>query len=218
MLDTIQFATSYPNLWNELNKLFNAKDRIFPCLYAISSFNKHAMFFGVSSAQISIEELANDLQLMSLFLSSERNEVSKTFNTYVHIIQQHDTKNVGEFLINLLKELHKVDKKEWVKNATKDINHHEFKFSFNGQLWIPILLTPNHPSTIRRSPHTLIAFQPNITFEYNKVTKSKFYNKMRASIHNRIDDFYKQNRPYYLSNKSSGKNIVQFIGLDFEEI
>lgn len=217
MLNTNQLAELHIELWNGLNEMFNSKDKIFPCLYAISSFNKKTMYFGVSNQTESIENLANDLKEMSLLLNEERDEKSKTFNTYVHIIQNHDVEDVREFLINLLQALHKVDEKDWLENATKDMNLPDFEFCFNGKLWFPVLLTPNHPSTIRRSPFTLIAFQPSVTFDYNKQTKSEFYQRMRTSIHCRVDDFYSEGRPYYLSNKSSGKNIVQFIGADLSE-
>jgi len=40
---------------------------------------------------------------------------------------------------------------------------------------------------------------------------------MRTSTHGRIDNFYSAGKPYYLSKKSSGKNIVQFIGADLSE-
>ncbi|MDO9212788.1 MAG: YqcI/YcgG family protein [Methylococcales bacterium] len=217
MLSTNQLAELHPVLWKALNELFNSKDKIFPCLYAMSSFNKQAMYFGISNQNESIENLADDLKEMSLLLDGKRDEKSKIFNTYVHIIKNNNIENVKEFLISLLQALHKIDEQEWLENSTKDMNVPDFEFCFNSQLWFPVLLTPNHPSTIRRSPFTLIAFQPKTTFDYNKETKSVFYQRMRASIHSRVDYFYNEDRPYYLSDKSSGKNIVQFIGLDSEE-
>lgn len=217
MLSTNQLAELHPALWKALNELFNSKDKIFPCLYAMSSFNKQAMYFGVSNQNESIENLADDLKAMSLLLDGERDEKSKTFNTYIHIIQNHNAEDVRGFLINLLQALHKVDEKEWLENATKDMSDPEFEFCFNGQLWFPVLLTPNHPSKIRRSLYTLIAFQPSITFDYNKKNKPEFYQRMRMSIHSRVDNFYNNIRPYYLSDKSSGKNIIQFIGVDLSE-
>lgn len=219
MLDTDQLAESYPILWEILHNFFNSRENVFPCLYAISSFNKHSMYFGISNQnELLIDNLANDLKEMSLLLNGNRDEKSKTFNTYVHIIQNNNIADVKEFLIDILQGLHRVDSHEWLKNSTKDMNAPEFEFCFNGQLWFPVLLTPNHPSTIRRSPYTLIAFQPKLTFDYNKKIKSEFYQRMRIAIHNRIDNFYNNGKPYYLSDKSSGKNIIQFIGADFSEL
>lgn len=214
MLNTNQLAELHFELWNGFNEMFNSKDKIFPCLYAISSFNKKTMYFGVSNQTVSIENLANDLKEMSLLLNGDRDEKSKMFNTYVHIIQNHSIENVREFLINLLQALHELDEINWLGNVTKDMNEPDFEFCFNGKLWFPVLLTPNHPSKIRRSPFTLIAFQPSVTFDYNKKSKSEFYQRMRSSIHNRVDNFYSEGKPYYLSEKSSGKNIIQFIGFD----
>ena len=128
MLNTNQLAKLHIELWNGLNEMFNSKDKIFPCLYAISSFNKKTMYFGVSNQTISIEDLANDLKEMSLLLDEKRDEKSKTFNTYIHIIQNHSVEDVRKFLINLLQALHKVDEKDWLENATKDINSPDFEF------------------------------------------------------------------------------------------
>ena len=218
MLNSCQFIELHPKLWDAFDKFFNSKEKYFPCLYAISSFNKKNMYFGVSNQScLFIDNLANDLKEISLLLDAERSEMSKTFNTYVHIIESGNIKDVGDFLIKTLQGLHKIDTKDWLENATKDMNSPEFEFCFNEKLWFPVLLTPNHPSIIRQSPYTLIAFQPSITFDYNKKNKSEFYKRMRVSIHNRLDNFYSNNRPYYLSEKSSGKNIVQFIGVDLGE-
>lgn len=217
MLSTNQLAKLHFELWDGLNEMFNSKNNIFPCLYAISSFNKKLMYFGVSNQTVSIENLANDLAEISLLLDDERDEKSKIFNTYVHIVKNNNVEDVRAFLINLLQELHEVDKKDWLENVTKDMNSPAFEFSFNGKLWFPVLLTPNHLSTIRRSHFTVVAFQPSVTFDYNKQTKPEFYQRMRTSTHCRVDDFYSKGRPYYLSDKSSGKNIVQFIGADLSE-
>ena len=218
MLNINQLIELHPNLWKAFDELFNSKDNVFPCLYAISSFNKHSMYFGVSEqSDLFIDNIAYDLRTMSLLLNSTRDEKSKTFNTYVHIIQNCNIEDVSAFLINLLQALHKVDTQEWLENSTKDMNAPEFEFCFNSQLWFPVLLTPNHPSTIRRSAVTLIAFQPSMTFDYNKKIKSEFYQRMRTSIHSRVNTFYNEGKPYYLSDKSSGKNIVQFIGMDLSE-
>ena len=217
MLSTNQLYELHQLLWKDLNELFNSKDKIFPCLYAISSFNKKAMYFGVSNKNESIENLADNLKEMSLILNDNRDEKSKKFNTYVHIIKNYNVEDVSIFLIRLLQKLHIIDTTEWLENATKDMNAPEFEFCFNGQLWFPVLLTPNHPSLIRRSPHTLVAFQPSVTFDYNKKIKSEFYQRMRTSIHCRVDDFYDKGKPYYLTRKSSGKNIIQFIGADLSE-
>ena len=212
-----QFSEIHPELWKGLHGLLNSKLKSFPCLYAISSFNKGAMYFGVSIEKIVLENIANDLKEMSVLLNSERDDKAKTLNTYVHVVKNMDVENVKLFLINLFQELHNIDEIEWLENATKDMNSPDFKFCFNGQLWFPVLLTPDHPTAIRCCPYTIIAFQPSVTFDHNKQIKPEFFQRMRSSTHRRIDDYYHEGRPYYLSEKSSGKNIIQFIGVDLSE-
>lgn len=52
-----------------------------------------------------------------------------------------------------------------------------------------------------------------------KKSKKRFYLKTRLVIHKRIDNFYAGKLPYFLSNKSTGINAIQYIGFDpFEPI
>lgn len=217
MLNTKQLSELYPVLWEVMHDLFNSKINQFPCLYAISSFNKEAMHFGVSTPNSSVEILARDLKDMSLLLDNVRDEKAKTLSTYIHIFQGHKIENVGDFLINLLRDLHHIDEEKWLDNAPNDMNDVNFKFCFNRHLWLPILLSPIHPSSIRSCSYTLIAFQPNVTFDYNKQERPEYYQRMRTSTHQRIDNYYLDGKPYYLSEQSSGGNIVQFIGTDLSE-
>ena len=64
----------------------------------------------------------------------------------------------------------------------------------------------------------MIAFQPGQVFEYNKNYNSLFFQNMRTSIHKRIDFIFNNDRPFYLTSDSSGKNICQYAGLDRTEI
>lgn len=217
MLNAKQFSALHPVLWQAISNLFNSKIDQFPCLYAISYFNKDAMYFGVSDPKNSIESVASGLKEMSLLLDNERDEKAKTLNTYIHIFQDFHIENVSDFLVNLLQSLHHIDEKKWLDNSPNDMNHTDFKFCFNSRLWLPILLSPSHPSKIRCCRYTLIAFQPSVTFDHNKQEKPQYYQQMRAATHKRIDSFCSAGKPYYLTEKSTGKNIVQFIGTDLSE-
>ncbi len=216
MLNSKDFSEKHYHIWNTLNQLFNSKESGFPCLYAISSFNKGEMYFGVSNKTASCANtIANDLKEMTHLLDGDLTNESKSLITYVNIISKDDISDVESFLVGLLRDIHKLDNKEWPDSVTKNMSDHDFEFYYNGCAWFPVLLSPSHPSTIRRSPYILIAFQPGVTFDYNKNIRTEFYQRMRASIHNRIDSFYKNERPYYLSDKSSGKNFFQYVGFDY---
>ncbi|MBC8294310.1 MAG: YqcI/YcgG family protein [Pelagibacterales bacterium] len=215
--DTLKHSNQY--LFNTLEEFFNSKEKEFTCLYAIRSFNKHEMQFGLSdSRDFLVRDISKNLNKISMYLDSNRSEQSKQLATYLHIyVGNDDINNVEEFLVELLQGLHKVDKCQWPIKYTKNMNDPKFEFHFNSHIWFPILLTPNHPSKARQSPFTFIAFQPGVTFDHNKNNNSFLYSRMRKSIHNRIDGLYENDRPYYLSEKSSGKNIIQYIGHDPKE-
>ena len=119
--------------------------------------------------------------------------------------------------IKIISILHKFDTKDWKNNTTSDLNNPEFKFSFDGKLWYPVLITPNHWNIIRKSKITILSFQPDQTFILNKKIDSIFYQNIRKKIHQKIDKIYNKELPHYLSKEASGKGIVQFLGYDFEK-
>lgn len=207
-----------PKIYQKIFNTFNNKN--FPCIYGKISFNKNYMYAGIYKDidNISINNLANDLVEMSNFLIQDITDDEKKFSTFIAVFDI-ETKclSFDKLWYKIIKELHKKDKKKWVKNATKDLNNKNFKFSFNGELWYPVLITPNHPNIIRKSKITILSFQPDKTFERNKSIDNNFYQTMRKEIHKKIDNTYSNNRPHYLSNNSSGKGMVQFLGYDFQE-
>lgn len=217
MLSTNQFKLKYPDLFSSFKSLIMNKSK-FPCIHAQVSLSKELMYFGVSSSgDENFNKLANDLTEMSNFLNNYRTDDEKSFNTYIYIINNHEVSNVTIFLLSLLQSLHELDTHKWPSDKTKDMNRNDFEFHFNGNIWVPILLTKHHPTLMRRSPFTLVSFQPEKTFSYNKKTKTERYKKIRISTHRKIDRIYNYSKPFYLSSKSSGNNIVQYIGLDMKE-
>ena len=207
-----------PKIYEKVFNTFN--DENFPCIYGKISFNKNFMYTGIFTdiEESSIYRLANDLRDMSDFLLSNISMDEKKFSTYIAIFDM-DMKPLtfNSFWYKIIKNLHLENKKEWVKNASKDLNDNDFKFSFNGELWYPVLITPHHPNKIRRSKITILSFQPNKIFQNNKQIDNLYYQKIRKNIHQKIDKIYSNNRPHYLSNNSTGKGIVQFLGYDFEK-
>lgn len=208
---------SQPLIYQKLNNTFN--NETFPCFFGKTSFNKNYMYVGIyeNIKDTSINVLANDLVEMSDFLQQEMSDNEKKFSTFVAVFNIKENFLFDKLWYTIIKKLHKKDKKEWLKNVTKDLNDADFKFSFNGELWYPVLLTPNHPNKIRRSKITILAFQPDKTFQRNKENYNEFYQKIRKNIHKKIDNIYSNNRPHYISNQSTGKGIVQFLGYDFEK-
>ncbi len=213
-----------PHIWENLNDLFNGEASDFPCLFAISSFNKGAMRISVidENEQEISKSISSDLIKLSSHLSEDLIEPDLSLITYLAIITNkvHHDISFDEtlFLTNLLQGLFNIDPVEWPENKTKNMNDQNFEFYHNGRVLFPVFLSPSHRSKIRRSPFVMIAFQPGRTFDYNKTERKDLYERMRKSIHRRIDTFYNDNRPHYLSKKSSGKNICQYVGYDQTEI
>ena len=223
MNSSLELRTADPDTWKTLNELFNGKKNLFPCLFAIRSFNKGAMRVSVINERNSClaEAISSDLIELSKTLSEDLIEPDLSLITYLSVIKNSNVQNniLDEtfFLTNLLEEMFNIDPESWPDKKTKKMGDEDFEFFHNGRIWFPVLLSPSHCSKIRQSPFTMIAFQPGRTFDYNKVEKKDIYERMRKSIHRRIDIFYDNNRPYYLSEKSSGKNICQYIGHDKKE-
>lgn len=217
MLNIQEIQEKNPKIYQKVFNTFNNKS--FPCIYGKISFNKNYMYAGIykNIDDSSINNLANDLVQMSNFLIQDISDNEKKFSTFIAIFDINTTLLFNDLWYKIIKSLHKKDKKKWVKNTTKDLNNKDFKFSFNGELWYPVLITPTHPNKIRKSEITILSFQPDKTFERNKNIDNDFYQKIRKEIHQKIDDTYSNNRPHYLSNNSTGKGIVQFLGYDFEE-
>lgn len=212
--------TNY-HVWAELNNLFNENKRRFPCLFAISSFNKGQMWVrAIDDMSLFFDAIAEDLIKLSETAPSELNETEKSLTTYVAVVNNKSSSSPAsetEFLTHTLQSLRGLDPKEWPEKRTKNTNDPEFEFYFNNKIWFPVFLSPWHRSLIRQAPYIAIAFQPGSTFDHNKSKTPDRYERMRKSIHSRIDCFYMNDRPYYLSQKSSGKNICQYIGYDETE-
>ena len=217
MLNIQEIQEKNPKIYQKVFNTFNNKK--FPCIYGKISFNKNYMYAGIykNIDNSSINNLAKDLVEMSNFLIQDISDNEKRFSTFIAIFDINTNLSFNDLWYKIIENLHKKDKKRWVKNATKDLNNKDFKFSFNGELWYPVLITPNHPNKNRKSEITILSFQPDKTFERNKNIDNDFYQKIRKEIHQKIDNIYSNNRPHYLSNNSSGKGIVQFLGYDFEE-
>ena len=223
MKNSFQLKNIDPYVWSKLDDLFNGGESGFPCLFAISSFNKGAMRISVihDTDGALVGHISNDLVELSKHISKDLSEPELSLVTYLAVIN-NTTQSEGwfdetAFLCGLLQDLYKIDPENWPDNKTKNTNDSEFEFYHNGRVWFPVLLSPSHRSSIRHSPFLMVAFQPGRTFDYNKTVKKNRYEIMRKSIHRRIDGFYQNNRPHYLSDKSLGKNICQYIGYDKAE-
>jgi FPC/CPF motif-containing protein YcgG len=214
----IRELRNHPAIYIKVENSFFSE--YYPCFFGKMSFQKDLMYYGLYKdiSEQSITDLANNLREMSIFLDSERNHNQKSLNTFIAIFENiNENISFDSLWYEIISKLHTKDNKQWKSNTTMNLNDANFKFSFDNKLWYPVLLTPVHTQLTRKSEITILSFQPDETFIYNKESNKVFYEKGRNAIYSKIDKIYHSKRPHYITEKSSGKNIVQFLGYDFEE-
>lgn len=205
---------------NELYKSIESviKSNKFPCLFAINSFHKKQMYVYDASNESPDTYIQSIYKQLNIFhrLFCEENSVKNFYTILVVVptLKKTDSNTIQNFLFNLLINLKNQDQQ---KNSLtfNEILRDDFEFSLNGNIWFPVLLCNNHISLIRQTKDiTLIAFQPKKTFEDLKKCPNNFYEKTRIATHKKIDVIYSFKRPFFLSEKSSGVNSIQYLGFD----
>ena len=159
-------------------------------------------------------KIYNQLSNFSKYIKKYNKE--KNFYTIILVIkgpQETSPEFLKDFIFSFLIKLKEYDSTN--ETITKnDILKNNFQFSLDSDIWFPVFLCPEHISTIRRANISIIAFQPNQTFDLLKQHPNNFYEKTRKATHNRIDKIYNFKRPFFLSEKSSGINAIQYLGFD----
>lgn len=217
LIDLYELKEKYESIWRKLD-VFIMKNKKFPCLFAMASLKKEVMNFLVIYSYQDfgkfLPEILTDFNKLTLDSSLE-----KTYKTLI-VVSDYFCINSGDedkFIRKLLSDLNALDISDWPANKTKNFDDLDYEFYWNNEVWFPVVMHKNHKEEIRRAPLFILAFQSGSVFDYNKNNRIAFYEKMRSSIHKRINDEFSENLPFYLSEKSSGKNICQYSGMDIEE-
>lgn len=211
-------------LFLSVQNIFTNKE--FPCLFAINSYYKKQMFF-CDLRKYHGKKLYNNIYLklseFKNFISNE-NTKKKSFFTILFIVDNilidindefKKRQSIKKFIFDILINLKKIDN----TNITEeDLLKADFEFSLDNFIWFPVFMANNHVSLIRETEISIIAFQPKITFDCLKKIPNHFYEKTRTATHQRINKIYQGKLPYFLSNKSTGINAIQYIGFDPFEI
>lgn len=206
------------HLYEELKHTFASQG--FPCLFAINSFHKkHMYIYDTTDHQYrDCSNLYLDVykQLKDFSEYIEKIGDNKNFYTLLIVLpnlQDTTPSSIEDFIFSFLINLKKLDSTQDQINRI-DIIEDDFEFSLDNNIWFPVFLCPEHLSTIRKSSLSIIAFQPKKTFETLKKCPKDFYEKTRQATHHRIDKVYNFKKPFFLSNKSSGINAIQYLGFD----
>ena len=201
-------------LFNKIESLL--KSDSFPCLFALNAFHKNHMYIYDATELTNKEIYLKIYNQLTLFADFIKNKKNKNFYTILIIIKDPLTTSseyledlIFSFLINLKKQ-------DTTKNMINkdDILRSDFQFCLDKNIWFPVFLCPQHISTITKSTISVIAFQPNQTFDILKKHPNNFYEKTRLATHKRINKIYNNNKPFFLSEKSSGINAIQYLGFD----
>ncbi len=210
---------NHPDIFESLGESFSWKNN-FPCLFAIASFNKCLMKFVVVDFKNEIiPSISKALFDFATDFKESQDVMEKTYGTLVLVCREKfDCLSEEEnFIENLLIDLRSTDPCYWPEGKTNNPNDHDFEFYWAGLPWFPIIMHNGHREEVRKSKFLTIGFQPGGVFEFNKVNGADFYERMRNAIHGRLKVIYSENLPFYLSDKSSGKNICQYAGFDKKE-
>lgn len=202
-----------PILFRDIDSLLKSEN--FPCLFAINSFHKDQMYI-YDARDIHHELALNIYNKLTSFAEHIKKEEGKNFYTLIVVIKEPENISpifLEEFIFSILIKLKEQD--STIDTISKsDILMNDFKFSLDQNIWFPVFLCPKHISTVRQSNIAIIAFQPNQTFDLLKSHPNNFYEKTRKATHKRIDKIYQNKKPFFLSEKSSGINAIQYLGFD----
>lgn len=205
------------SLYNSILNLIKSEN--FPCLFAINSFHKQQMYvYDASFIDRAIyENIYTQLNLFHETFFKEKDDNKKFYTLLVVIpnIKEVNSKNIQDTLFELLIGLRAHSSLER-KLTHSDILKKDFEYKLNENIWFPVLLCDKHISKIRNTNDnfSIVAFQPKKTFDNLKKCPHNFYEKTRSATHVRINKIYPTQKPYFLSNKSSGINAIQYLGFD----
>lgn len=220
VFDSKEMLAHHPEIYQKLHDLF-LNEESFPCLFATSSFKKLDMFFAVEKSSdnrsVFVSSVANSIAVFKEIFLKNFQDGSKKYNTllllFPSIELEKNHKSIQDFVINLLIDLNSTDSESSKQLCENDFFNPDFEFYFLGMTWFPVFLCQDHITDIRKAPFSMLALQPSALFDSLK-RKPEFYEKMRSSIHERIDCYYRHNLPVHLTSESSGINIIQYLGFD----
>ena len=196
-----------------------AGNRSNPCLYAIDAINHaRANIVHYKHTDNGGSKIAKDLRIFLKNLKRSPLNKAKTFIACFDDVDPMGRMEMAKFLFGILAVLREFDEKPWPTGKTANIFDENYEFYFDGKVIFPVLMCRNHDSQARNSLYTMVAFQPGSIFDFLKKNETERYCVMRKSIHQRLNILFNNNLPFYLSDKSSGKNIVQYLGFDPEEL
>jgi uncharacterized protein len=142
-------------------------DPEFPCVGSRSALNQGSYRFGMydeMNAQEATQRLARDLA----DFARELPEIEGEFTTFIASFDAPKSMTPEEFeqqLWRQLESLHELDEAPWDETVSSNVDDPRFAFSFGGQAFFVVGLSPMAERWARRFPWPTLAFNPHAQFE-----------------------------------------------------
>ncbi len=142
-------------------------DPEFPCLGARSAVNRGSYrfaFYDELDSEVTTHALARDLQTFV----DEQPSLAGDFTTLIASFEHPKKLDMDEFEVRLwsqLRRLHDVDGSPWDPTVSRDPDDGTFSFSFAGEAFFIVGLSPTSSRWGRRFPWPTLAFNPHAQFE-----------------------------------------------------
>jgi FPC/CPF motif-containing protein YcgG len=142
-------------------------DPEFPCVGARSAMNRGSYRFAMYDELDSdgaTEALARDL---ATFVAEGPN-IEGDYTTFIALFEGPkaiEPMDFEQLLWGQLRRLHEVDASPWDPSVSRDPDEPTFSFSFAGQAFFVVGLSPTSTRWARRFPWPLLAFNPHEQFE-----------------------------------------------------
>lgn len=160
-------------------------DPEFPCVGSRSALNqgsyRFAMYKEMNTPETT-EALARDLYSFA----QEKGEIEGEFTTFVVSFDSPKSLSPEDFEMMLWKQLaalHELDRAGWDETVSSDVEDPKFAFSFGGQSYFVVSLSPMAERWARRFPWPTLAFNPHAQFE--KLREDGRFEKIRDTVRER---------------------------------
>jgi FPC/CPF motif-containing protein YcgG len=144
-------------------------DPDFPCLGAKSVMNEASYRFGLYAELATAESTAGLAADLFRFVR-EKGRIDGEFVSFVAAFAEPKVRDIATFEALLWRQLelvHQLDRPhfDWNRSVSKDVRDEKFSFSFAGNAFFVVGLSPAAPRWARRFPWPVLVFNDHLQFE-----------------------------------------------------
>jgi hypothetical protein len=160
-------------------------DPEFPCVGSRSALNQGSYRFALYKEMNTPEATAGLARDLYSF-AKENAEIEGEFTTFVVGFDSPKSLSPEDFEAMLWKQLaalHELDRDKWDETVSSDVEDPKFAFSFGGQSYFVVGLSPMAERWARRFPWPTLAFNPHAQFE--RLREEGRFEKIRDTVRER---------------------------------